>query len=120
VVRLNCDGRPDGSFNPGATGLADDPSFPKPQVVTSIAVQTDGKILVAGRFHTLAGQPRPRIGRLNGDGSLDTSFNAAADDSPSSVVVALVVQSDGKILIAGEVNTVVAERLTNMRRFSAA
>ena len=78
-------------FNPGvytATWYGD---------VFSLAVQADGKILVGGDFHTLGGQPRRRIGRLNADGSLDTGFDPGAD----WFVRSLAVQADGKILVGG-------------------
>jgi hypothetical protein len=54
-------------FDPNASGS-----------VLAMAVQTDGKILVGGDFGQLGGQARIRIGRLNVDGSLDTSFNPGA------------------------------------------
>ena len=43
----------------------------------SLAVQADGKIVVGGMFTTLGGQPRSYLGRLNSDGTLDTTFNPA-------------------------------------------
>jgi len=50
------------------------------------------------------GLVRTNLARFNSDGSLDTNFNAAAGtDFP---VYALVVQSDGKILLGGNFNTV--------------
>ena len=69
VCRLNPDGTPDTSFNPGADGF-----------VWAIAVQADGKILVGGAFSMLGGTTRGSIGRLNPDGSLDTSFNPGRTD----------------------------------------
>jgi hypothetical protein len=42
--------------------------------VQSLAVQADGKILVGGIFTTLGGQARNHIGRLNSNGTLDTTF----------------------------------------------
>ena len=91
IGRLNADGSLDTNFNPGANGF-----------VNAIAVQTDGKILVGGWFTTLGGggsgtTTRNYIGRLNADGSLDTSFNPGAN----SYVYALAVQADGRILVAG-------------------
>ena len=77
----------DTSFNPGAIGA----------YVRAIAVQPDGKILVGGNFNTLAGQPRHDLGRLNADGTLDTTFNP----SPNSIVTALTLQPDGKIWVGG-------------------
>ena len=91
IGRLNADGSLDATFNPGAN-----------DTVTAVAVQPDGKVLVGGSFTTLGGggtglTTRNRIGRLNSDGSLDTTFNPGADN----VVGALAVQPDGKILIGG-------------------
>ncbi len=64
----------------------------------ALAVQADGKILVAGNFTTMGGQPRARIGRLNPDGTLDPSFNPGANSWISS----LAIQTDGKIIVAGD------------------
>jgi uncharacterized delta-60 repeat protein len=79
----------DGDFDPDVGSL--NPS------VFSVSVQADQKILVAGFFDTLAGQPRQNIGRLDSDGLLDNAFNPATDDG----IYAMVVQTDGKILVAG-------------------
>jgi uncharacterized delta-60 repeat protein len=62
-----------------------------------LILQPDGKILVGGRFTTLGGIARNRIGRLNPDGSLDLSFNPGANGP----VVTLDLQPDGKILVGG-------------------
>ncbi len=69
----------------------------------SIAVQSDGKILIGGVFTTYAGTTRQRVARLNIDGSLDTSFDSSS--GASSIVSLIAVQSDGKILIGGGFNT---------------
>ena len=57
--------------------------------VFSIAVQTDGKILIGGFFTTLNGGTvtRNRIARLNTDGTVDTTFNPNASSSVLSIVV---------------------------------
>jgi uncharacterized delta-60 repeat protein len=76
-------------FNPNANGI-----------VWSIAVQADGKILIAGEFTTIGTPPgttRNHIARLNPDGSLDTGFVSNAD----STVYSIAVQADGKILVGG-------------------
>jgi len=88
IARLNADGTVDTTFNPNANGG-----------VQSIAVQTDGKILIGGFFTTLNGGavPRNRIARLNADGTVDTTF----DPNASSTVYSIAVQTDGKILIGG-------------------
>jgi len=74
------------NFNPGASTN-----------VLALAVQTDGKILIAGTFTNLDGQPRNFLGRLNADGTVDSGFNPVADN----FVHSLAVQEDGKILVGG-------------------
>ncbi len=91
IGRLNSDGSLDTMFNPGANFY-----------VLALALQSDGKILVGGRFTTLGGggtgtTPRNRIGRLHPDGALDSTFNPGANEA----VLALAVQPDGKILVGG-------------------
>ena len=41
----------------------------------SIAIQSNGKILIGGSFTTVGGVTRNRIARLNSDGTLDSSLN---------------------------------------------
>jgi uncharacterized delta-60 repeat protein len=90
VGRLNPDGSIDATFNPGASNI-----------VSTMALQADGKILVGGYFTGLGGgtgtTTRNRIGRLNADGSIDTTFDPGANGN----VVAMAVQPDGKILVGG-------------------
>ncbi len=98
IGRLNADGTLDTTFNPGVSGG----SFPG---VNCLLVQPDGKILVGGLFTTLAGQPRINLGRLNANGSLDTTFNPGASGGDSPAVYCLAVQLDGKIMVGGTFTT---------------
>jgi uncharacterized delta-60 repeat protein len=70
--------------------------------IQSIAIQTDGKILIGGVFVYVDGFMRSGIARLNADGSLDSSFNPNANKKVRSIAV----QTDGKIMIGGEFTTV--------------
>src|SRR5690554_1290297 len=95
IVRLNTDGSLDTSFATG-TGFND--------LVETITIQSDGKILVGGYFTSYNGQSRNSIVRLNTDGSLDTSFNIGTGFNISEwshSVGAIVLQPDGKVLIGG-------------------
>ena len=72
----------------------------------AVVVQGDGKILVLG--NAFGGHPSSQMVllRYNVDGSLDTTFNktglvATLEDSEGSYGHALVLQNDGKIVIAG-------------------
>jgi hypothetical protein len=52
-----------------------------------LALQTDGKTLIGGRFATLNGQSRRNLARLNSDGTLDDGFNPVlGGDSVDSLV----------------------------------
>jgi uncharacterized delta-60 repeat protein len=78
-------------FNPGANNS-----------VFKVAVQPDDKLIVVGAFTTLGGgglgtTTRNRIGRLNSNGTLDTTFNPGANNS----IAAVLRQSDGKIVVGG-------------------
>jgi uncharacterized delta-60 repeat protein len=71
----------------------------------SIAIQSDGKIVVAGESSN-GSNPDFALARYNSDGSLDTAFDGdgkvttavgSFDDYANSVAI----QSDGKIVVAG-------------------
>jgi uncharacterized delta-60 repeat protein len=94
LARLNSDGTPD-SFDPGVS---------KPSasaIVYTMALQPDGKVVVGGYFNGLGGGTgatvRNYIGRINGDGTVDGGFDPGA----TSIVDALAIQADGKILVGG-------------------
>jgi uncharacterized delta-60 repeat protein len=91
VVRYNPDGSLDASF--GVAGIVITQVDPiNHEVAQSVAIQADGKIVVAGSRYVV---------RYNPNGSLDTSFNG------TGIVVTLyghnsvAIQSDGKIIAAG-------------------
>jgi len=99
LVRFNSDGTLDTAF---CVNASDGGKFSP--WITSIAVQTDGKILVGGLFTAYAGVTgRNRLIRLNSDGTLDTAFCANAVDSNkvNGTVNAIEIQPDGKILLGG-------------------
>ncbi|MBO9662517.1 hypothetical protein [Dokdonella sp.] len=103
LARLNADGSLDTSF--AALDFAGDGSTPD---VGGVLLQADGKILVFKTidgygFNSINGQPFPAgIARLNGDGTLDSTFAlpGSADGGPDSVYSA-ALQADGKILLGG-------------------
>jgi uncharacterized delta-60 repeat protein len=90
IIRLNTDGSVDTSFVIG-TGFNNE--------VSALELQSDGKILVGGYFTSYSGVSRNNIIRLNSDGSIDTSF--VIGTGFNSTVDAIVLQSDGKILVGG-------------------
>jgi len=92
IIRLNANGTLDATFNSG-TGT----NLP----VLTTAIQSDGKIIIGGRFTFYNGIRINKIARLNADGTLDTSFYPRTS-ATSSTVYTTVIQSDGKIIIGGD------------------
>ncbi len=103
IARFNSDGSTDYSFGNGLAGVFR--PLPFISTVDSIAVQSDGKVLIGGNFTTVNGTARGRIARLNSDGTLDTGFGNGLVGASSSVS-AITVQADGKVLIGGFFTTV--------------
>jgi uncharacterized delta-60 repeat protein len=71
LVRLNTDGTIDNTFNIG-TGFV---SLTSLDLVYSLCIQSDGKIVVVGDFDEFNGTATSKIVRLNSDGTIDTSFD---------------------------------------------
>ncbi|MFC0710049.1 M10 family metallopeptidase C-terminal domain-containing protein [Azorhizophilus paspali] len=107
VIRLNADGTLDTTFGSDGKaifelGYSDDQGH-------SVTVLPDGKILMAGFSYDYSENSTYfdfSVIRLNADGTLDTSFGsdgeATADiDGNSDYGNSLLVQPDGKILVAG-------------------
>lgn len=94
ISRLNSDGSLDNEFDPGTGASGSTPS------INSIAIQPDGKIIIAGQFTTYNGIDRNCIARLNADGSLDNDFNPGSG-ATAGVIYSAALQPDGKIIIGG-------------------
>jgi uncharacterized delta-60 repeat protein len=110
IVRYNTNGSLDTTFGTGGkvtvgVGSSVDEAY-------AVTIQSDGKIIVAGRSHNGSNLDFAVI-RLNTDGSLDTSFSgdgkvmvdfAGTTEDTQSVIV----QSDGKIIVGGTSNSLFA------------
>lgn len=77
LIRLQANGQLDQAFDPGAE---QDPFFIASPVVSSLAIQGDGKLLAAGFFWKLAGLDRENIARLS---------------NPDPVFDQMTIQADG-------------------------
>ncbi len=104
VVRYNTDGTLDSSFGRGGKVRTDFPGLAA--VPSSVVIQPDGKIVVAGGafpLFTFAGNFV--IVRYNSNGRLDQSFGnggiVTTVMSAGSYAFAVALQSDGKIVAAG-------------------
>ena len=72
---------------------------PKKAIVSATAIQSDGQILIGGSFTQYDGVAQTNIARLNSNGTLDNSFDQGT--GPNGTIASIVLQTDGKILIAG-------------------
>ncbi len=104
LIRLNTDGSLDNSFDSG-TGISGGTGFGGGGINT-LLVQPDGKILIGGHYGSYNGNPSNLLTRLNSDGSIDNTFDASANFSPSldgfyGQVYTLKLLPDGKIMIGG-------------------
>jgi uncharacterized delta-60 repeat protein len=104
LVRYTSTGALDTSFN--GTGKVTTPIGSSFDYGQSVAVQSDGRIVVAGFSYNASSNYDFALVRYTSTGALDTSFNGtgkvttpigSGGDFGSSVVV----QSDGKIVVAG-------------------
>lgn len=111
VARFNSDGTLDATFDAGGAvvrGFFGD--------VNVVALQPDGKIIIGGKFETVARQSRYGLARLNADGSFDAAF---VGTTYSSSVFAVAAQANGKIYVGGAFNTVGGQTQKNLARLNA-
>ncbi len=100
IVSLDSTGAPTAGF--GNAGRSESGPGELPQGANAMAVQPDGKILVAG-----PGGGNFGVGRVGTGGSYDPSFGpngngqVAIDFGGNDVANAMALQPDGKILVAG-------------------
>jgi uncharacterized delta-60 repeat protein len=103
------DGDLDTTFGSGGKVITD--LFGRSDGANAIALQSDGKIVVAGSTLSAQGPPDLAVARYNSDGSLDNTFGAGGKVATdfagrSDVGSAIAIQSDGKILLAGAADLV--------------
>ncbi|KAF2511979.1 delta-60 repeat domain-containing protein [Flavobacterium zhairuonense] len=94
IVRVLPDGTVDPSFNV-TSGFNTQ--------VYAMAIQSDGKIIVAGNFAKYNDVNAGKIIRLMPDGSRDSSFNGGS--GADGIIEAILIQPDGKILLGGRFGT---------------
>lgn len=100
VARYNDDGTLDTSFD--TDGIAAGRYFDgRDDRVYAIAIQPDGKLILAGNTDDYMA-----VTRMNDDGSIDTEFGTdgvvIVDDYSRSHFLAATLQTDGKIVLAGD------------------
>jgi uncharacterized delta-60 repeat protein len=105
VVRFTASGDVDTTFDPPNGFLTYDGGFD--DYNWGVAIQTDGKIVVAGESGNGVDSDLLVL-RYNADGSLDGGFGTGGvvtyDSGRGDAGLALTIQSDGKIVVAGGSN----------------
>jgi uncharacterized delta-60 repeat protein len=91
LARLYSDGSLDSTFFATGSGVN--------STIWSLAVQTDGRIVIGGDFTSINGTTRTRIARLNANGTVDGSF--LPTNTINGSVLALAVQTNNAVIIGG-------------------
>jgi len=91
ITRLNIDGSIDPSFTCSLS--------PTSNAVVSMALQSNGKIVITGGFTSVNSTSINRIARLETNGSIDATFSAGTGFNLAGSIVN--VESDGKIMVGG-------------------
>ncbi len=104
VARYKVNGTLDSTFS--ADGRANADFGLTNDYNTSCAIQSDGKIILAGYTYISGVNYNASLVRFNGDGSLDNSFDSDGKLTTSleiweDYIYTIALQADGKILIAG-------------------
>src|SRR5205823_5199649 len=108
VARYNADGSLDTTFGSGGTVTTNFGPGATYDDADGVAIQSDGKIVVAGTCNRGGSDNVFAVARYNADGSLDSTFGSGgtvttdfglggSDDS----AYAVALQPDGKIVAAG-------------------
>ena len=101
IARLLSNGALDTNYNIGGSGTSANTGYSN-NMPYSLALQTDGKVLLGGDFYYYNGVQRLGIVRINTNGSIDTSFNPTALNTYyRSVVTGITLQTDGKLILLG-------------------
>jgi uncharacterized delta-60 repeat protein len=102
VLRYGADGNLDTSFGDSGKVIT---SVAKNGSADSVAMQSDGKIVVAGNSFRDGGNNDFGVVRYNANGTLDTTFNgtgkATADFGAHDLGHSVAVHGDGRIVVAG-------------------
>lgn len=104
LARYNTDGSLDSSF--GSGGVVTTDFFRGDDIARAIAIQSDGKIVIAGEGSVFGTGLDFAVVRFNTDGSLDSTFGTwgkvTSDFLGDDRAYDVAIQQDGKIVVGGE------------------
>jgi uncharacterized delta-60 repeat protein len=112
VARFNGDGTPDSTFGTGGRAAFQfgDATTSASSGANAVAIQQDGKIVVAGSASDSSGTQGILVARLTDTGTPDNTFSGdgkfvmqlGSGAGNSSYLNAVALQSDGKVVVAGQ------------------
>ncbi len=107
VIRYNGNGSLDNTFGTGGKTFTDFGTYD--DNARAVAIQTDGKIVVAG-YSTIVSKLNFTIARYQTNGSLDSTFGTNGKQNTSigiynDYATAIAIQTDGKIVVTGYTQT---------------
>ncbi len=107
IVRINADGTLDNSFSGDGLQVVTDPGNLR-LTGNSIALQPDGKIIVAGAIFSTAEDSDFAVYRVNSNGTLDLDFGVSGKvvtsfGTPTDNANSVTIQADNKIVVSGYV-----------------
>ncbi|MFN8321884.1 MAG: T9SS type A sorting domain-containing protein [Chitinophagales bacterium] len=108
IARFNLDGSLDNTFQSGIGAN---------NIIRSVVILPDDKILIGGDFTNYNGTPINRIARLNANGTLDNTFTVGTGASAS--VYNITVTATGKILITGSFVTYNGDSVNRLTRLNS-
>lgn len=117
VERYESTGALDAAFSSAPTFLNADGSRGYNNIINSLALQPDGKLLVGGHFGAVDGTTRPNLARLTDTGTLDFTF--VPTNGLNGSVYSLALQPNGRVLVGGSFTTSGTYAYTNLVRASA-
>jgi uncharacterized delta-60 repeat protein len=119
VARLNPDGSSDSTF--GSGGMVTTQFAGNGAAADTVALQSDGKIVVAGVSDQGSG-PTFALARYNTNGSLDAGFGPGGKVTSSIVggIDSLTLQSDGTIVAAGGQGGLTVQSVHTVARYTPA
>jgi len=116
LARLTVDGFLDSSFGTNGKGTLTVPLPGYFMHKNSVALQVDGKILVAGTASDWGENRDLALARFNSNGTLDSSFGIVTTDfGEEEEGKAILIQKDGRIMLAGTISNATDSRFLLVR-----
>jgi uncharacterized delta-60 repeat protein/uncharacterized repeat protein (TIGR01451 family) len=109
VARITPSGSVDTTFNPGVGADS---------TVWSLALSTNGSVVIGGQFGVVDFYVRDHVARLDSKGNVDLSFDTSTLGLDGTVW-AVAPQPDGKVLIGGDFTTVAGVPRSRIARLNA-